>query len=1331
MAAVTAPTDARVSRVRTASKRWRTDLINISGTNRTLFFKDLRVGTLSLDEALTGGLAELLSGKPTRLTRLFGEPEDLTAATASLKAIARKSREFAEELGLPVTYLAVGFATWAADADQDRLGKQPYNAPVLLRSTDVRARPGTVDGFELEVTGDVVVNPVLLHLLHAQHQIRIRPDELVDLEDDAARLDRIVKLCRETLPGFAIKHRHVLANLTYADQTLVEDLDDDNALVLAASDLIAALAGDQEAADRVRSAGAEVDPRAPDLRPPSDEFFVLDADGSQTYVINAVAAGQNLVVQGPPGTGKSQTIANVIAQLVGEGKRVLFVAQKRAAITAVVGRLEKVDLGHLTMDLFETSGSRQAVVRAIGEAMDERRQVPKPDVTAVHRRLATSRDLLVQTDAAVHELRAPWDLALLGDYADGTTTRLGLYDLALAHSASAGSLRLPVEPLLRWEPGTLSYVMEVVGDLAAEGGLAPTGESSGWREAAFPDLPSVNEALDAVAQLRTLAGERAAVLTQLCAALRLPVPQTREDEERLLVQLAAHESVLARGGTWLLDPAVTNEDIAARAWVLGAHAEVPDPGLGFFAKRKLAKDTEDRFPAGTPARQLLLDALELRRTWRGVALPPVPVAELRTLHAIDGQISHRRDVLLPRTVGVDLTEPATLDRLASDPRLRSLPRFNQLLGELHRHGLEALVDELRRRGETDPDTAAATLAGAFALTVIDHLERTDPRIASTTGWQLDRAAETFGRAEVESRSANAHRVRRSAADALTAALDTHPQQAELIRNQMKRKKGHRSLRQLLTEAPDLILAAKPVWAASPQMVSDRIPLEALFDVVLFDEASQVLPSAALPSIARGRQTVVAGDSLQLPPTTLFTRTIEAEVEDVDDDETGIVVTDMESILDAVESKLGTQRSRHLAWHYRSKDERLIATSNTWVYRPVGREMTTFPSANGERTLTHVAVAPSTGLGRTNKSPVDEVTEVIDLVMEHAKYSPDRSLGVIAFGIEHANRMLDELDRRMTSAGPELRAWFAPDRDEPFFIKNIERVQGDERDTIILAVGYTHTKSGGLSYNWGPVMGAGGDRRVNVAISRAKEAIVLVTSFRPEEVDETRSSAAGFHLLRRFVTFTATDGETFGDAGPSDVALNPFEHDILTRLRAAGLQVTPQYGVGSYRLDFAVHHPSEPGRFVLAVEADGASYHSGTIARERDRLRQQLLTDRGWTFVRIWSTDYFRDPETQIKRVVEAYEAALEGWTRTAVPEPEWEPTAATRGPRPEVAAGYKITEYTDQDLDAMVRWVTSDDLPHTRDEVFEMVKSELGFQKNGRVIVERIGAAVDRVTTRS
>ena len=1331
-------------------------MINISGANRMLYYRDLKVGTLDLAPAAVGAVAQLLAAKPVRANQLFPDAINLQAAVKSLKAISTKARGYAEEFGIHVTYAASGFATWVVEPDEPEgegraRATTPPRAPVLLRQVEITPRPGSIDGFELAVRSEAQVNPVLLHLLEAQYGIPVDDAALLEQSvDDNDFFERFVKTCEPSLTGFRVDPGLVLGTFYYAEQPLVEDLLEERAPFLAGSDLVAALAGDEAASERVRRAGGAVANDAPDRCPPSDEYLVLDADGSQSYVINAVVAGQNLVVQGPPGTGKSQTIANVIAELVARNKRVLFVAQKRAAITAVLRRLQETALDHLVMDMFTAGLSRRAVVEEVSRAVEQRKRTARPRVDATHRRFAENRDLLVRSRDALHEPRQPWDLPLAGSLDDDGEPILGLYDWAIETGESARPVRLAYADLMRWSESTHDELRDTVADFVATGGTDPTLAEPGWSLRALTTADIVAESDELVATiLGDLLSAATSALNALAAEMGVPPTATPDEAQAMLGLAGTLARLVSSGVSTALTPERSDQELASEIYALGSRAERKADAvkLGTFARRKVAKTAATRFPDAAPAelRRLLAEAADVRGRWRAISrrpVPPLPPAGLGDARSRWNALSDAVTRLQPRVQGITLNGlrfealAAVLQQLAGDSIHRRYPRLHTLRAALVAAGCEPLLQDLVATAPADPDEASRRLTQAFAMTVIEHIHRTDTRLAGIDAAVRDRAAAEFAGADVELRQANAQRVRRAAAELLANVLDDEPVQAEVLRDQLRRKRGFKPVRQLMTEAPDVLLAAKPVWAASPQAVSEFLPAAQLFDVVLFDEASQIQPAAALPAIARGAQTVVAGDSLQLPPTTLFTRTIDALLddtdaydEDPDDDPTGLVVHDMESILDAVETKLGPQRSRHLSWHYRSRDERLIATSNTWVYRPRGRQMTTFPAADGSGSLRHVLVPFSPGLGPNNRSPRLEVQAVVDLVLDHARSRPGRSLGVIAFGTEHANRIQAEIEKRLSDESEDVRAWFAPAGDEPFFVKNIERVQGDERDSIILTVGYARGNDGQLRYSWGPVLQEGGHRRVNVAISRAKSEIVLVTSFAADEVDERASEREGFQLMRRFITFAATGGSDFGDDGAQPVELNPFEYDVLRRLTEAGLDVTPQYGVGSYRLDFAVRHPLQPGRFLLAVEADGAAYHSGVVARERDRLRQQVLESRGWRFVRIWSTDYFRDPDSQIERVVTAYNEALNDTPPPAVeapPMPAWDDQPVRRDRRPPVPRGLAIGQYTDDQLDDMVVWACSDDLPHTRDEVFEIVKTDLGFQKNGKIIVERIRAAIDR-----
>jgi very-short-patch-repair endonuclease len=309
--------------------------------------------------------------------------------------------------------------------------------------------------------------------------------------------------------------------------------------------------------------------------------------------------------------------------------------------------------------------------------------------------------------------------------------------------------------------------------------------------------------------------------------------------------------------------------------------------------------------------------------------------------------------------------------------------------------------------------------------------------------------------------------------------------------------------------------------------------------------------------------------------------------------------------------------RQLTWHYRSRDERLIAFSNAHIY---DRTLVTFPGADPGQVLSYVP-APWQPDADIN-SPAPEVDTVVDLVLEHARERPDESLGVITMGIRHRDRIEARLRDRLRQdpeLAAELSGFFDESLEERFFVKNLERVQGDERNAIILSIGYGKNARGDMVYRFGPLLSEGGKRRLNVAVTRAKNRITLVSSFSSRDMDPDRSAAEGVQLLRQYLQYAETGGANLGDQVLDKPALNPFEVDVRDTLARHGLKLTPQYGTSGYWIDFAVQHPAQPGRFVLAIECDGATYHSSQSARDRDRLRQEQLERQGWRFHRIWST----------------------------------------------------------------------------------------------------------------
>jgi hypothetical protein len=517
----------------------------------------------------------------------------------------------------------------------------------------------------------------------------------------------------------------------------------------------------------------------------------------------------------------------------------------------------------------------------------------------------------------------------------------------------------------------------------------------------------------------------------------------------------------------------------------------------------------------------------------------------------------------------------------------------------------------------------------------------DPRVAAHDGRALTRSLGEFAGADRAVVEADADRVRAAVADRLAEVLAEHPEQETHLRAEGARARRLAPLRDLVTRCPDVVTAVRPCWVMSPLVVASVLPPGQWFDVVVFDEASQVPPAEAVSAISRARQVVVAGDSRQLPPTSFFTTVTDGDPAAVGADEA--ITEGVESILDVLAAALP---SRRLSWHYRSLDERLIAFANAEVYEGT---LVTFPGTGTDPVVRLVAVEGqgtiAEGEGAVETTPT-EVDRVVELVLEHARSSPDRSLGVIALGITHATRVDEALRRALVGADAQLLDFFDEDRPEPFFVKNLERVQGDERDDVVLTIGYGKTPHGRVLHRFGPLNIEGGERRLNVAVTRARRSMTVVSAIAAEDLDPDRLRARGARMLRDYLAYaagaplagaatsassTTSDGVPPPPPGTRSVVLA----DLARRLRGHGLVVHEDVGSSADPVDLAVEDPARAGRLLLAVESDGPQYAAMRTTRDRDRLRAEQLERLGWRHLRVWSTDVFRDPARDVSRILEA------------------------------------------------------------------------------------------------
>ena len=434
---------------------------------------------------------------------------------------------------------------------------------------------------------------------------------------------------------------------------------------------------------------------------------------------------------------------------------------------------------------------------------------------------------------------------------------------------------------------------------------------------------------------------------------------------------------------------------------------------------------------------------------------------------------------------------------------------------------------------------------------------------------------------------------------------------------------------------------------------------------------------------------------------------------------------LESILTRMRGLL--QRQVTLRWHYRSRDERLISFANHFVY---GDDLVTFPGAFKDTPVTLDVVDSVASPGQDGSAP-EEIRQVVRRVIEHIEQRPHESLGVITMGQKHMDRVEREINLAARDR-PDLQEFLNPDNalDQRFFVKNLERVQGDERDAIILTIGVAKRADGRVARTgFGPLNSEDGRRRLNVAVTRAKRRMTVVSSFGPEDLapsdDET-----GTELLRRYLDFAHNDGDLGRVGATQPLPPNGFERDVEAALAERGIPVHAQWGFSDYRIDFALAHRDHSGRMVLAVECDGDSYHRAYNTRDRDRLRQSHLENLGWRFHRVWASAWFADRAGETDRIASVWEKAMIDADREIEPEvvaasQATEVPGVQRGPRPDVPPGLKSTEYTDAQLIAVCRWLLTDRLQLDRIDRVDEALHELDFKRRGSRIVPKLHHAME------
>ncbi|WP_422003063.1 DUF3320 domain-containing protein [Roseovarius mucosus] len=1267
---------------------------------------------------------------PERFTDQFLEtPLGPEAQARRLLRLASDARTAEEEQGLNILYLAIGFLKWRESSSSDVWREAPL---VLLPVELVRnERTSTYDIRARE--DDITTNLPLQERLRTDFGIVLPEIDEAEGWTPSGYFAQVADAVSGQ-PGWTVDADGMqLGFFSFAKLLMHRDLDPaawpDGGLTESA--LLGGLLA--EGFDGGTSIFGPED-KLDVLLDPADIIQVVDADASQTKVIEEVRRGANLVVQGPPGTGKSQTITNLIAAAAHDGKTVLFVAEKMAALSVVHHRLVRSGLRDICLELHSRSANKKALAQELGRTLSAS-AAAVPGVSDVSG-LRQNRDALNRISDLLHKPVG----------ASGDTPFRAMSEIIGLIGKGAQPPSIPLEGLERLGAperqaalAAIARFVEALRDIGAPDCHPYRGVSN--YDLQPTDLSRLGGELAAASTALTHLSAEAA---RLAPTLLRPAPLSLTDAMALVAsldilssapehaQLFVTQSLLDRVDQPRLSEALTSGiewaearheaegRFAPTAWsaeVASLRTAIAGGQSSFFARifgpyRKasavLAGLLSGPLPKPAAERLALVDQLAdvqarrqrlaeeeawlqvaLGENWRGertdfagikttstwlatakaagfgsapdllAALTKIeaPSQAALTLATLARDAQEKAEKPIAR-LGLDLEQAGFSSELEKADLTELAAAFEQMRADSGRYvdwaalarataqtvenGAGGVIDAVAD-GRVEPAAAGDEFTYACAEARWNTARRVLPELGQLAGLDRHELVQMFQKNE---------RARLNEAQALILArhFAQIPKgsmgEMGVIRGEIGRKSRHKPIRWVMKNAGSMVQRIKPVMLMSPISVAQFLPPGTVtFDLLVIDEASQIRPEDALGVIARAGQIVVVGDQKQLPPTSFFDRLVDDVEDNEEDDEmpAGATAADMESILSLCEAR--GLRSRMLEWHYRSRDPSLIRVSNAEFY---GDNLVLPPSplqldpnyGMKFRRVPGVYARGKTTFARAGTNKI-EAQHVVKAVAEHARKSPDLSLGVVAFSKAQSDTLTEalEYERRRD---PVLDAFLREGRAEDVFVKNIENVQGDERDVILISVGYGPQEPNGrlASMSFGPVNGEGGERRLNVLFSRARVRCEIFASFDPGDIDPSRSSRVGPRVLKRFLDFAKT-GIIEEQVATGLDADSPFEEDVARVIRELGYEADPQVGTAGFRIDIGVRHLDRPGQYIVAVECDGAAYHSALWARERDRLRQDVLEGLGWRFHRIWSTDWFHRRDHEIRRLAEALLAAKE------------------------------------------------------------------------------------------
>lgn len=1234
----------------------------------------------------------------------FGKP------VAAARKIMKTSNEIMKETGINVAYIAFGFIHWK---DTNYADTVRY-APILLIPIQITNKSLT-DPYIISVLDDeILINETFSLKLNNEYGITLPEYKNgTTLEEYFESVQDLVSKL-----GWEISKECKIGLFSFAKINMYMDLKNNKDKILNNLIVNKLLGGSTDSYDE---SDEDIDGSEVGKDSIIDLCNVVDADSSQIDAIEMAKSGKSFVLQGPPGTGKSQTITNIIAECLNDGKKVLFVSEKLAALKVVYNKMQQVGIADFCLQLHSNKANKKDVIKDICNNFDiQKNEINQLKVDEEINVKVKAKEKLDSYDYNLHKVNPVinkslydlyerlakfdedsdiicdvQDISQLGtDYLDTATNLLTEY---VDYLPTIGydyrdnpwcgyiNQNISLQEEMRIK-NTLSSSVDVLRELITVTGVISerynisckslkdsvfwgyffkfAGQSS-LITPALLNKRNFNIAYDSLQKLKALSDEMHISLQKMS--------DYNDDIYKLdglknCNDLKHFKSAISRIFNSDYKKIVSNvrlckkvgkkpkydelvllmETLSNYQKAVSEYSSIEASVKSMFGSAY--NGIETNWDYVSEQMNMLKDILSNEYSFEPLEKYSNFLSDSKAFIEYSNQIANilnesnvqnfdyifdnfDKQIVDFQSITLDDAQSKLNDCLSTFNQLRQWCGFRELLNKIKKFGMLKFINDIIKNN-VNKDSIVGTFKKQFYLQWIDLIIRQNSSLLQFSRLSQDRAVKEFAEKDIEQFKINQIKLREKLSSACPESnCASYGSPLIMLQRENQKSRSKKNIRELIKEAGELVQKVKPCFMMSPLSVSTYLDYDSMqFDIVIFDEASQMFPWDAICAISRAKQAIIVGDSKQMPPTNFFTTVINNGEDDDEDDD----VRSFDSILDLASVVLPQVR---LSWHYRSRCEQLIAFSNKNFY---DNKLISFPSAQSDSEGLGIDYYYANGeFDRSSHNNRKEAEYVVDLIYKNIDKYPNRSLGVIAFSQSQQN-LIDKLLFRRRQSTPEREFFFDENKEDAFFIKNLETVQGDERDTIIFSIGYGHDSKGILSLNFGPLNKEGGERRLNVAVTRAKYNIQVVSSMHAMDIDLSRTESEGVRLLREYLDF-AENGEIAlqrsESVGSMDQFDSDFEYEVCEFLRNHGFSVDTQVGCSGFRIDLGLKMRNSSD-YVLAIECDGATYHSSKNARDRDRLRQTILENMGWKFYRIWSTEWFKNRIVEQEKLLAAANEAV-------------------------------------------------------------------------------------------